>query len=223
MKQRKWVGREKCERASYDNLCHELRYHARKSRRNLRGLPMQRGGVKLVKVCGMDRKGLYAASSGGLSGFSEMNLASTSPQSAHWKYWIAISCRARWSSIARTFTGSWHFGQGVSMNNVKDMVNPFRARRTEDTQKGPIRYYEGPGRFDVAPHQINSAPLQIYVKNLVRSLQYRPIIGEAPPPDGHRVSGAAPSCLLQSAIIDRAWRNYLTTRESCDSAQDRRA
>jgi hypothetical protein len=80
------------------------------------------------------------------------------------------------------------------MNNVKDMVNPFRARRTEDTQKGPIRYYEGPGRFAVAPHQINSAPLQIYVKNLVRSLQYRPIIGEAPPPDGHRVSGAAPSC-----------------------------
>ena len=98
----------------------------------------------------MDWKGLYAASSGGLSGFSEMNLAPTSPQSAHWKYWIAISCRARWSSMARTFTGSWHFGQGASMNNVKDMVNPFRARRTEDTQKGPIRYYEGPGRFAVA-------------------------------------------------------------------------
>jgi hypothetical protein len=41
--------------------------------------------------------------------------------------------------MARTFTGLWHFGQGVSMNNVKDIVNLFRARRTEDTQKGPIR------------------------------------------------------------------------------------
>ena len=50
------------------------------------------------------------------------------------------------------------------MNNVKDMVNLFRARRTEDTQKGPVRYYEGPGRFAITPHQINTAPLQIYVK-----------------------------------------------------------
>jgi hypothetical protein len=111
---------------------------------------MQRGDFKkLLAVRGAEWKVLYAASSGGLSGFS-----STSPQSAHWKYWIASSRRARCSSIARTFTGSWHFGQGVSMNSVKDMVNLFRARRTEDTQKGPVRYYEGPGRFAITPHQI---------------------------------------------------------------------
>jgi hypothetical protein len=47
---------------------------------------VQRGGFKqLLTVRGMERKGLYAASSGSLSGFS-VNLASTSPQSAHWKY-----------------------------------------------------------------------------------------------------------------------------------------
>ena len=40
------------------------------------------------------------------------------------------------------------------MNNVNDMVNPFRARRTEDTQKGPGRCYEGPGRFAIASRQI---------------------------------------------------------------------
>jgi hypothetical protein len=57
-----------------------------------------------------------------------------------------------------------HFGHGVSMNNVKDMVNLFRARRTEDTQKGPVRYYEGPGRFAITPVKSNRAPLQIYVK-----------------------------------------------------------
>ena len=40
------------------------------------------------------------------------------------------------------------------MNNVKDMVDLFRARRTEDTQKGPIRYNEDPGRFAITPYQI---------------------------------------------------------------------
>ena len=98
------------------------------------------GFKKLLTVHGVEWKGLYAASSGHLSGFSEMNLAATLPQSAHWKYWIASSCRAPCSSIARTFTGLWHFGQGISMNNLKVMASPFRARRTEDTQKGPGRY-----------------------------------------------------------------------------------
>ena len=47
---------------------------------------MQRGdSKKLLAVRGAEWKVLYAASSGGLSGFSEMNLASTTPQSAHWK------------------------------------------------------------------------------------------------------------------------------------------
>ena len=105
----------------------------------------------LADVRGAELRVLYAASSGGLSGFSEMNLASTSPQSAHWKYWIASSRRARCNSTARTFTGLQHFGQGASINNVKDMVNLFRARRTEDTQKGPVRYYEGPGGFAITP------------------------------------------------------------------------
>ena len=116
---------------------------------------MQRGDFKkLPTVRGAELRVLYAASLGGLSGFSEMDLDSTSPQSAHWRYWIASSRRARCNSIARTFTGLRHFGQGVRINNVSDMVNRFRDRRTEDTQKGPIRYYEGPGRFAITPHQI---------------------------------------------------------------------
>ena len=36
------------------------------------------------------------------------------------------------------------------MNNVKDMVDLFRARRTEDTQKGPIRYNGDPRLCDNA-------------------------------------------------------------------------
>ena len=51
------------------------------------------------------------------------------------------------------------------MNNVKDIVSPFRARRTEDTQKGPGSTREGPGRFALAPHQPNSARIRIYVKD----------------------------------------------------------
>jgi hypothetical protein len=115
----------------------------------------------MLTVRGEEKNGLYTASSGGLSGFSgglsgfnEINLASTSPQSAHWKYWIASSRRVECSSMAETFTGLWHFGHGVSTNNLKDMVSPFRARRTEDTQKGPGSTNEDPGRFAVAPHQM---------------------------------------------------------------------
>jgi hypothetical protein len=104
-----------------------------------RCLFMQGGALKRTadRVRGVDWERLYAANSGGLSGFGEVNLASTSPQSAHRKYWIPNSRRAGWRSIARTFTGLPHFGQRVSMNNVKDMMSPFRARRTKDTQKGP--------------------------------------------------------------------------------------
>jgi hypothetical protein len=59
------VERKKCAKGGYDNSCHEFRssrtgHHPKQSHRML-----------------------YAASSVGLSGFSEMNLASTSPQSAH--------------------------------------------------------------------------------------------------------------------------------------------
>ena len=56
------------------------------------------------------------------------------------------------------FHCSWHFGQRISMNNLKDMVRPFRARRTEDTQKGPARYYWGSGELcDGAPSNLTSA------------------------------------------------------------------
>jgi hypothetical protein len=48
---------------------------------------------KLLTVRVAEWRVLYAASSGSLSGFSEMNLASTSPQSAHRKYCAASAER----------------------------------------------------------------------------------------------------------------------------------
>ena len=49
---------------------------------------------KLLNGARVGIEGLYAASSGSLSGFSKMNLASTSPQSAHWKYWYSFAVPA---------------------------------------------------------------------------------------------------------------------------------
>ena len=52
------------------------------------------------------------------------------------------------------------------MNNVKDIVNLFRAWRTEDTQKGPDQgTMRVRGRLAMTPIKSNPAPLQIYVKD----------------------------------------------------------
>ena len=45
------------------------------------------------------------------------------------------------------------------------MVNPFRARRTEDTQKGPGGYSRVRGALRRLPIKYNPPPLQIYVKD----------------------------------------------------------
>src|ERR1700722_8629205 len=59
------------------------------------------------------------------------------PQFAHSKFWSATSSRIGWGSMTVSLMGLLHFGQDSSTNNVKGIVSSFRARRTEDTQKGP--------------------------------------------------------------------------------------
>ena len=46
--------------------------------------------------------------------------------------------------------GLLHFGQDSSTNNVKGIVSSFRARRTEDTQKGPGKIVRVPASCDDA-------------------------------------------------------------------------
>jgi hypothetical protein len=79
------VEREKSVGGGYENSCHEFRssrtgHHPKKSHRNFDVvLPCSEATSKTADGARREWRVLNAASSGGSSGFSEMNLASTSP------------------------------------------------------------------------------------------------------------------------------------------------